>query len=95
MSFRLEYPLNFGQMAVNEDGSFYVGNSSNQPVEFNVEGILHVDMTPIQLALLLDMCANNRFVPSLPENVYVDLATVSESEIIIESGNWSSIHGVF
>ena len=87
--------LKFGQMAVNEDGSFYVGDVNNSPVSFNTSSVLTVDMAPIQLRLLLDMCIRNRFVPDLPVNVFVDLATVSESEITIVNGNWSSIHGVY
>lgn len=87
--------LNFGQMAVNEDGSFYVGDANNSPVSFNATGVLTVDMSAIQLKMLLDMCVHNRFVPDLPKNVFVDLATVSESKITIISGNWSSIQGVY
>lgn len=84
-------------MAVKEDGSFLIGNRENSPVAFDKSGsdTLTVDIAAIQLYLLLNACIQNKSVPSLPENVFVDLATVSDSEITIEKGNWSSVYGVY
>ena len=84
-------------MAVKEDGSFLIGNSENSPVAFDKSGsdTLTVDIAAIQLYLLLNTCIQNKFVPPLPENVFVDLATVSDSDITIEEGNWSSVYGVY
>ncbi len=83
-------------MAVKEDGSFLIGNSENSPVAFDKSGsnVMTVDIAAIQLYLLLNTCIQNKFVPPLPKNVFVDLATVSDSDIIIEEGNWSSVYGV-
>ena len=93
----LHQGLNFGQMAVNEDGSFYVGNSSNEPVSFSSggEGVLHVNMEALQLRMLLNDCIQEGQIPPLPENVCVDILTASDSKCTILSGNWCSLYGVF
>ena len=93
----LHQGLNFGQMAVNEDGSFYVGNSSNEPVSFSSEGegVLHVNMEALQLRMLLNDCIQEGQIPPLPENVCVDILTTSDSKCTILSGNWCSLYGVF
>lgn len=87
--------LNFGQMAVNEDGSFYVGDSSNSPVSFNSSGVFSVDIAAVQLMMLLDTCIHNQHVPTLPENICVDILNASDSKCTILEGNWASLYGVY
>ena len=96
-SGQLPETLNFGQMAVNEDGSFYLGNSENEPVSYSnsSSGVLTVSIEAVQLMMLLDTCVHNQFVPTLPENVYVDLLNVSDSECEILEGNWASLYGAY
>lgn len=86
--------LNYGRMAVNADGSFYIGNAENLPVSFSLDDSSN-DISAIQLMMLLDTCIHNQFVPDLPDNICVGLLNISNSKCVILEGNWASIYGAF